>query len=121
VCVHEVSPIGRNSGALIGGEPHQNSFFWSFGFCGAKTGFDGLSPVVLVRFLKNFRFLSSSVVIFICDFGPDGVDLYFIVIRNVETRKHKCFVLSKHGFPCLYASTCLLFVTVAHISFVFYI
>jgi hypothetical protein len=41
-----VSPIGRNSGVLIGGEPHQNSVSRvssnSGGFCAAKTDFDGL-------------------------------------------------------------------------------
>jgi hypothetical protein len=51
---NEVSPIGRNSGVLIGGEPHQNSVSRvssnSGGFCAAKTDFDGLSSVVLVRF-----------------------------------------------------------------------
>jgi hypothetical protein len=49
-----ISPIGRNSCVLIGGEPHQNSVFGSFGFCGVKSGFDGLSTVVLVRFPLNF-------------------------------------------------------------------
>jgi hypothetical protein len=53
-----VSPIGRNSGVLIGGEHHQNSVSRfssnSGGFCAAKTGFDGLSSVVLVRFCSNF-------------------------------------------------------------------
>jgi hypothetical protein len=53
-----VSPIGRNSGVLIGGEPHQNSVsrvsLNSGGFRAAKTGFDGLKSVVLVRFIRNF-------------------------------------------------------------------
>jgi hypothetical protein len=39
----QVSFIGRNSGVLIGGEPHQNSVSRvssnSGGFCAAKTGF----------------------------------------------------------------------------------
>jgi hypothetical protein len=53
-----ISPIGRNSGVLIGGEHHQNSVSRvssnSGGFCAAKTGYDGLSSVVLVRFCSNF-------------------------------------------------------------------
>jgi hypothetical protein len=53
-----VSPIGRNSGVLIGGEPHQNSGFRSFrflrSFCAAKAGFDGLNSVVLVRFHQKY-------------------------------------------------------------------
>jgi hypothetical protein len=53
-----VSPIGRNSGVLIGGEPHQNSVSRvssnSGGFCAAKTGFDGIGSVVLVRFYQKF-------------------------------------------------------------------
>jgi hypothetical protein len=56
---YTASPIGRNSGVLNGGEPHQNSVSRvssnSGGFCAAKTGFDGLSSVALVRFCSNFR------------------------------------------------------------------
>jgi hypothetical protein len=45
-------PIGRNSGVMMGGEPHQTQFFKLFGSCGVKAGFDGLGSVVLVRFCR---------------------------------------------------------------------
>jgi hypothetical protein len=54
----ETPPIGGNFVVLISGEPHQNSVFRSFNFlrgvCAAKTGFDGLSSVVLLRFHLKF-------------------------------------------------------------------
>jgi hypothetical protein len=58
VCAPAFSPIGRNSGVLIGGEHHQYSVSRvssnSGGFCAVKTGFYGLSSVVLVRFCLIF-------------------------------------------------------------------
>jgi hypothetical protein len=49
-----VSPIERNSGVVIGGKPHQNSVFRVIWFLRRINRFRR-SPVVLVRFLLNFR------------------------------------------------------------------
>jgi hypothetical protein len=48
-----MSPIGRKTGILIGGESLKDRVFAFFGFCGVKTGLDGLSAVVSVRFPWN--------------------------------------------------------------------
>jgi hypothetical protein len=53
MAVSELSAVG----ILVAGlaeSPINTRFFGPFGFCAAKTGFDGLSSVVLVRFCSNF-------------------------------------------------------------------